>query len=149
MHVLAAILQNNNITQFNIFDKANNESHPKVPAFDVEEKISFKRSPAQISVRDVVFSILSKEAKNEAIKRISKFPDAVERQSYNQDMGVSGALQEEEKKQFNSLTFLMNSGFTEEHFQRLFVKASLIKEIPRNSVYIFCGWWESKCIYAF
>lgn len=69
------------------------------------------------SSRDLVFSILSEDARRKAMGEISSHDGVrVERNVFNSPP----QRQDNKVPVYNTATFLINSGFDESHFERLF-----------------------------
>ena len=64
--------------------------------------------------RDLVFSILSDEGRREALERLSS------RDGNRVERNVEQSPRNDKPQRYNTATFLINSGFQESHFERLF-----------------------------
>ena len=98
-----------------------NQIFDRIPVTPVDNLISRSDvSTGGMISRDIVFSILSEDGRRRAMQDISSHDgNRVER-----NVGQSPqTLQGENKAQsqvYNTATFLLNSGFDESHFERLF-----------------------------
>ena len=139
---METILKTNNLTQFNIYQKTDidkqgievsNKMVQDVPIQKEQNssKIVLKRNieTKYTSPRDIVFSILSEEGRRKANEdsKIKSKPNG-ERFERNTVYSVSDSKQKEEKENISidSVTFLLKSGFSTQHFERLFSKVGNI-----------------------
>ena len=135
MQIMANILKNNDVSQFNIIknkdtkedvkqnDPINNVNTKKgedtriVRKVNANKQINIVPAPA----RELVFEILSDDARIKAKQTLSK-------SSLNSKIrfqqSVENTKSKETLKSFDSVSFLVNSGFTAEQFERLFSKVN-------------------------
>ena len=138
MQVMAKLLKDKNVLQMNIIDReqkgTNNPKAPSVEKVKKRQKALNKRrnvggndnkilkrnivTTNKIKSnypRDIVFAILSEDARKRALENM-----------LNPRQNTSGerkkSLGIEKEKPFDSVTFLMHSGYSKEHFNRLLSK---------------------------
>lgn len=133
MHVMERILRENDISQINVIDISPaimSEQNVETGVIKEKEKIIEKRFVPQLYLpRDLVFAILSDEAKRKALESIGhKSMDVKEKK----DSKMTQYSQH--SSTLNSVTFLLQSGFSEEHLNRLF---SQVCSILRNHNHLF------------
>ena len=132
MQVMARLLKNKNVHQMNIIDLKQETDTAKTTSFvkdrDKKQTASIKRGNAagnnkKILKRnvmtnkinpnhpsDIVFAILSEDARKKALETVLPQSINVERRKKPKEIP------------FDSVTFLLNSGYRKEHFDRLLSK---------------------------
>ena len=137
MQVMAKLLKDKNVLQMNIIDPQQGTNDTKAPSVEnVQEKQEaphkrrnvggndskiLKRNIVTTSKinsndpRDIVFAILSEDARKRAL-------EIQPNQKQNIPEGRKKSEGIEKEKPFDSVTFLMHSGYGKEHFDRLLSK---------------------------
>ena len=134
MQIMANILKNNDVPQFNQIMNKETERDTQVPvkSFNKENDNAIVRnvvrkkqmSKSSAPARELVFEILSDNARVKAMETMSKTFGNSARQHHNVQNQSNPKLVDN----FDSISFLLNSGFTTQHFERLFsrVKRSIL-----------------------
>ena len=138
MQVMAKLLKDNNVLQMNIIDREQKgTNNPKAPSVEKVKKIQettnkrrnvggndikiLKRNILTTNKinsndpRDIVFAILSEDARKRAFENMLN-PKQNTPGQRKKSLGI------EKEKPFDSVTFLMHSGYSKEHFNRLLSK---------------------------
>ena len=126
MQIMANILKNNDVSQFNqimnketveetqIPIKSFNKENDNAIVRNVDRKKQMNKSSAP--ARELVFEILSDDARVKAMEAMSKtFGNSVGQHHNVQHHNIPKIVDN-----FDSISFLLNSGFTTKHFERLF-----------------------------
>lgn len=137
MQAMAKLLKDKNVLQMNIIDQKQEKSPTKsdfveyVPE-DTDNQRNVGGNDTKISKRnivttnkiklndpgDIVFAILSEDAKKKALESVllQNIPGVGERKKRNRI---------KKETNFDSVTFLLHSGYSKEHFDRLLSKVYL------------------------
>ena len=114
MQIMAEILEDRNVLHQHQVSPRGSDNHylgatPRTEDLPVS-------AASGLQPRDLVFSILSEDGRRTAMERLSsREGNRVER-----NIEQSAAARDSKLQLYNTATFLINSGFQESHFQRLF-----------------------------
>ena len=110
MQIMAEILEDRNVLhQPQSPSRSDNHYLPSPPVYH-----HLPSGPSGLQPRDLVFSILSEEGRRNALERLaSRDGNRVER-------NILQSPRDSKLQLYNTATFLINSGFRESHFERLF-----------------------------
>ena len=136
MQIMAEILEDNNILH-----QSPSRSAWLPPLSQTQDIFTRQEQEAQdrtshqtkgLSSRDLVFSILSRDARMKAMEQ-SNAGERVER-----NIQQPGDTDMRDLPIYNSATFLLNSGFEESHFERLFSQVGLMIMSPLLILVLSC-----------
>ena len=125
MQIMAEILEDKNVLHLPSPSRSDNDYLGSAPITQdlpvaIKKASDTSGSGPGLPPRDLVFSILSEEGRRNAMERLSSRDGNRVERNIGQSPPSASSRRENQLQLYNTATFLLNSGFQESHFERLF-----------------------------